>query len=126
MKPERKKVYITLAEARRLALQQVKDMDALRFGTVEDNRPGCAARGDISTMIDAIPAWRRWLICRLNRKKWKIAQAFSIAAVNSMDDDELFATLLRRSDAAWAELYGIQQQPCQCGKNPANSCSCPN
>jgi len=71
---------------------------------------GSSGREKHCKTIDAIPAWKRFLLCWLSYRKWKLARACDHAAIHALkrlDDYALFDRLLRVSDAQWAEIFNL-------------------
>jgi len=60
--------------------------------------------------IDAVPAWKRWLICRVfNRRKWITARAYNRVTAHMVNygKSDMFYEIRRMGDALWAEIYDI-------------------
>lgn len=64
---------------------------------------------NINEQIEKIPGWKRFLICHLNRRKWKVARAYNTVCVDLMHglNWELGDTIREHGNVKWAELYGV-------------------
>lgn len=64
---------------------------------------------NINEQIEKIPGWKRFLICHLNRRKWKVARAYNTVGVDLMHgvNWELGDTIRKHGNVKWAELYGV-------------------
>jgi hypothetical protein len=67
-------------------------------------------RTELQDAVAAIPTWKRWIICRiLKRKEHKVAYAYSVVACDLIyANDDRFEWARGESDRRWAELYGIE------------------
>lgn len=67
----------------------------------------------INEQIERIPAWKRWVICIiLRRRAWKVAKAYNVVAcdlINGGGNWELGHNLRSRGENKWAALYRLPE-----------------
>ncbi len=67
------------------------------------------SRSQLCEWVDAVPWWKRWLLCRvLYRRYAKQAAALNVAAGIYMlesDGQVIGELLMKRADDLWAEIY---------------------
>lgn len=70
-------------------------------------------RDEIHAEIDNFPWWRKWLVCHLQYRKWKTAQAYNKVAIDLLHSTRhhLGTRLRELGDAKWAKLYGFTPPP---------------
>jgi hypothetical protein len=63
----------------------------------------------ITKAILAIPVWERWFVCHvLERKKWKLARAYSEVTIDLIYSGHPFQDEMRiLQENAWADVYGV-------------------
>lgn len=67
-------------------------------------------RQRLSAQIDAIPLWRKIMLCLMHYKNWRVARAYNTVVVTAWreDDPGLFDEMQKRGALKWAKVYGIQ------------------
>lgn len=77
-------------------------------------------RDELEKKILAIPVWRRFIICTiLERKKWKLARAYSAVVADLLcgrlgykdrdRNDAILEKVWSTADQLWMEIYGIAE-----------------
>lgn len=64
----------------------------------------------LNAEIAKIPAWRRWLICLLDRKAARVAQAYNVVACDLLMGEKTWGLgddIRKCGNRKWSALYGL-------------------